>query len=72
MTITREAAKLNAEGRKFEVIEHIGEGNKYWLYELVWESDRYGYPAEHRKLIEKYGNMESVLYWLLQNVPDFR
>ena len=35
--------------------------NPYKLYKVNWGTNKYGYPAKHRKLIAKYADFKSVL-----------
>ena len=73
MAKTTQVLKLNACGKKFTVLFERGTNrNPFRLYEheRVYDKER-GF-RERRKLVVKYQNMESVLYWLLQNVPEFR
>ena len=69
---TRTVLKIHDGGRRFVVVFHAGTNtNPYWLYEIrtAYEG-AYGYPQTRRKLVEKYQNLQSCIYWL-SGVPEF-
>lgn len=35
--------------------------NKYKLYRIWTDTNKYGYPSKHRKLIVKYADFKSIL-----------
>lgn len=72
MKRTYQALKINACGKKFSVIFHTGTNcNPYWIYEHTMEYDKYGFLREHKRLVEKYQNMDSCLYYLA-SIEAFR
>lgn len=50
-----------------EVKYDEGKTNPYKVYKLTMGTDRYGYPAEHRKKVVEYCDMNSVLVHLAQD-----
>ncbi len=73
MAKTTQVMKLACCGKKYTVqFIHGTNRNPFRLYEHEWVYDKERGLRERRKLVVKYQNMESVLYWLLQNVPEFR
>ena len=68
MSKTRQVMKLCDNGNKYIVVYHESDhNNPYWLYKLTHEPNKYGYMTEHKKLIVKYADMVSCLYYLAQN-----
>ena len=66
MSKTTQVMKLCADGKKFTVVHHADKINPYWLYEITHSPNKYGVWSEHKKLIIKYANMASCLYYLTQ------
>ena len=57
--------KLTACGKKYSVQFHHGtDTNPFWLYEHWNGYNEYGLWTEHKKLIVKYQNMQSILWYL--------
>lgn len=67
MPKTRQIMKFCEYGREYSVIKVYGEVNPYKIYHHYRDLDANGYPHEHRKLMEEYGNLGSCFYWFLQN-----
>lgn len=73
MSKTFQCMKLCVYGRRFLVIQHFEDTNPFWLYEVTTGIDKYGYRSQHKNLIVKYCNFESVLYHLLETkVKEFK
>lgn len=71
MANTTQIMKLTHNGKTFSVIKHNNDDvNPYWLYLRYYEYNKYCQWTERRKLLVKYANMESVLYYLI-NCHDF-
>lgn len=52
-------------GRHYSVVHHEGmKYNSFWLYEHTVTWDEEGRPNYHRRLVVKYDNMASCLYYL--------
>ena len=71
---TTQIMSLNCFGRKFKVIFHHGtERNPFWLYEIKWEVGKDFMYYKSKKLVAKYQNFESCLFYLAQaGYPEFR
>lgn len=73
---TTQIMSLNCFGRRFKVIfHHDTERNPFWLYEIKWvyRPEEYHYWHESKKLVVKYQNFESCLFYLAQaGYPEFR
>ena len=69
MTKTRQVLKLSDYGNQYTV-QYNGKDsfNPYWIYKHVSEPDRYGIMRKRKKLMNKFGYMDSVLRWLLDNI----
>lgn len=66
MSKTRKVMDIQTNGVWIKVIRKESEQyNKYCVYSCWWNG------GEHRKLLAKYANMQSVLL-TLANVPQFR
>ena len=73
MSNTFQCMKLCVYGRKFVVIQHFHDTNPFWLYEITDGRDRYGYPTQKKRLLEKYCSFEGIWYHLHQmNIPEFK
>lgn len=69
MSKTTQIMKLCCDGKKYTVVRHDADNNNpYWLYKMTYEPNKYGYMTEHKKLIVKYADMGSCLYYLSQNL----
>ena len=72
MAKTTQVMKLAACGKRFTVTFHHGTNdNPFWLYEHHYGYNKYGQYREQKKLIVKYQNMSSILYYLVNTVPEF-
>lgn len=68
MAKTRQVLKLEDGGRKFSVVYHDGDQNPYWIYRHTWELRECGYGyGERKRIVDKYANLESCLYFLADN-----
>lgn len=73
MANTFQCMKLNVYGKRFSVVMHYNDTNKFWLYEITTGINQYGYRTERKHLLEKYCSFEGVLYHLQQmDIPEFR
>jgi len=62
--MARQILKVNENGRWFSIVKTDDEVNPYRVYRHSWEMGRYGYPTEHKKLVEKYADMRSCMILL--------
>ena len=71
--MTRTVLKVSDGGRRFVVTFTTGTNNNpYGLYELttVYNEQR-GYNVQRRRIVERYQNLQSCIYWLC-SVPEFK
>ena len=73
MKKTVQVLKVQAFGKHYTVtMIRNTNNNPFRLYEHSVElANGYGL-REHKKLVAKYQTLESCLWWLLQNVPEYR
>ena len=71
---TTQIMSLNCFGRKFKVVfHHDVDRNPFWLYEIRTAVDKTLHYYESKKLLVKYANFESCLFYLAQaGYPEFR
>ena len=58
---TRKIMEYSDEGRHYLVIRHFEAVNPYALYRITYDGKR------HRKKIAEYGDMQSILWHILQD-----
>lgn len=72
MAKTHQVMKLSTCGKRFTVVFHKDtKNNPFWLYEHSCDYDEHGYLKEHKKLVDRWQNFESVLHYLL-TIEAFR
>ena len=70
MTKTKQVLKVEHGSFRFHVIFHLDEAiNPYWVYESTWEYEKGRYS---KKLVEKYQDLVSVLYYLYLRCSERR
>lgn len=62
---TRKVLDINAEGKRFVCILHMGTTNPYKLYQMWYDR------GWKRKQIAKYANFISILNWLNNYALDY-
>lgn len=68
MSKTRKVLDFCDCGKCYTVIRHEGDINPYWIYHHYSDYGVDGFLHHHKKLMEKYGDMQSCFWWFLQNV----
>jgi len=68
MAKTRTVMKCNGKQRFTVVFHEDSAMNPYWLYRHFRGYDKYGYPSEKKRLVEKYADLSSCLYHVAQMV----
>ena len=63
MAKTRKVLDINEGGKHFVCIRDNEKG-VFKLYDLYWGTNKYGYPAEKRELIDEFFMFSSVLSYL--------
>lgn len=72
MAKTVKVLDLVSNGKEYSVVFHVDEKvNPYWLYEHTATIGEGGYLQKHRRLVVKYQQMASCLYYLSMD-PAFR
>lgn len=72
MAKTTQVMKLNTCGKKITVVfQNNTNSNPFWVYEHWYAYNKYCSWTEHKKLIAKYQDFTSVLYFLTE-IPEFR
>ena len=69
MQKTYQVMKLNIEGATYScTFYNDGRINPLWLYKHSREFNKHGYLTERKRLVEKYADINSVLYYLARNI----
>lgn len=58
-------------GDEYRIIKTETKYNPYRIYRYSYEYNSNGVLSKHRRLCEKYGDLRSCFYWLLQNERAF-
>ena len=73
MAKTRKILHFVDQGKEFSVVKVYNDPhyNPYKIYEHYRTFDANGYPKDHRKLRESYGNLASCWYWFIEHNVGF-
>lgn len=64
---TKQVLHIVDQGKEYRVIKYYGANNPYRIFHYYREINEHGFPTEHRKLMEAYGNLESCFYWFIEH-----
>lgn len=63
--MTRTLAKITGKDGEYKIIYNDQKDNRFLVYRLTYEADdKHGWPVLHKRLVEKYSDYASCLYYL--------
>lgn len=68
--MARQILKVQDAGFWYSVVKTDDPYNPYSIYRHSIRFDKYNYPRESKRLVEKYADMGSCLYYLASEHPD--
>ena len=67
MAKTMQVLHLVDHGNEYLVIRHFGKTNPYRIYHCYRDIGADGFPHDHKRLMEQYGNLASCFYWFIDH-----
>lgn len=67
MAKSRQVLHLVDQGKEYKVIRFYGVTNPYRIYHLYRDIGADGFPHDHKRMVEAYGNLHSCFCWFIQN-----